>query len=256
MLQKEYDGIVVGAGPNGLAAAITMQQAGLSILLVEAKDTIGGGTRSAELTRPGYMHDICSAIHPMAVISPFFKKLPLEQYGLKFIQPEIAAAHPFDDGQAAALYKSVEQTALELGIDENIYLKLMQPLVKNSPELFTDVMGPLHFPKHPVGMARFGWKALPSAVKTGQRFQTEKAKGLWAGIAAHAMQPLTNTVSSAIGLMLILAGHATGWPLPKGGSQAIADALASYFIALGGEIETGFHVSSLDQLPKARSYFI
>ncbi len=253
MLKKDYDSIVVGSGPNGLAAAITMQQAGLSVLLVEAKDTIGGGSRSSELTLPGFVHDICSAIHPMAVISPFFKKLPLEQYGLEFIYPEIAAAHPFDNGQAAALYKSVEQTAHELGIDENIYLEWMQPLVKNSPELFTDVMGPLHFPKHPVGFIRFGLKALPSAVKTGKLFQTEKAKGLWAGIAAHAMQPLTNTVSSAIGLMLMLACHASGWPLPKGGSQAIADALASYFVALGGEIETGFHVRSLNQLPGAKA---
>ncbi len=253
MLQKEYDGIVVGAGPNGLAAAITMQQAGLSMLLLEAKDTIGGGSRSAELTLPGFVHDVCSAIHPMAVISPFFKKLPLEKYGLKFIYPEIAAAHPFDDGQAAALYQSLEKTARELGADENAYRNWIEPLVKNRRRLIPDAMGPLHFPKHPLSLAKFGIKALPSAVKTSKRFHTEKAKGLWAGIAAHAMQPLTNSVSSAIGLMLITAGHAAGWPLPEGGSQAISDALASYFVSLGGKIETGFYVRSIDQLPKAKA---
>ncbi len=253
MLKKDYDCIVVGSGPNGLAAAITLQQAGLSVLLLEAKDTIGGGLRSAELTLPGFVHDVCSAIHPMAVSSPFFKNLPLEDYGLKFIHPDIPAAHPFDNGTAAALYRQVEQTAQNLGSDEQTYLDLIAPLVNKWPDLVTDILGPLHFPKYPLNLAQFGWKALPSAVKTGSRFQTEKAKGLWAGMAAHSMQPLTNIVSSAVGLVLLAAGHSSGWPIPAGGSQAIANALENYFVALGGEIETGFYVQSLEQLPKTKA---
>lgn len=253
MSKRDYDSIVVGSGPNGLAAAITMQQAGLSVLLVEAKETIGGGLRSAELTLPHFVHDICSAIHPMAVGSPFFKTLPLEQFGLKFTDPEIAAAHPFDDGNAAALYRSMEQTAQTLGGDQRTYLKFMEPLVKDWPKLVTDILAPLHFPKDPVRMARFGWNALASAAKTGNRFHSEKARGLWAGMAAHSMQPLTNVTSAAVGLTLLAVGHTAGWPIPIGGSRAIAHALAAYFASLGGAIETNFQVRSLSQLPSSRA---
>ncbi len=251
--KKDYDAVIVGSGPNGLAAAITMQQAGLSVLLVESKDSIGGGLRSVELTLPHFVHDICSAIHPLAAGSPFFKTLPLEQYGLEFIFPTIAAAHPFDDGSAAALHQSLEQTAQSLGEDEQAYLKLMKPLVKDWPRIATDVLGPLRFPKHPMAMARFGFKALTSAKHLAKRFRFAAARGLWAGMAAHSIQSLANAASSASALVLMAAGHSTGWPLPKGGSNSIANALASYFVSLGGKIETNFYVRSLSQLPSSHA---
>lgn len=253
MDKRDYDAIVVGSGPNGLAAGITLQQAGLSVLLVEAKDTIGGGLRSAELTLPHFVHDVCSAIHPLAAGSPFFQTLPLKEYGLEWIYPEIAAAHPFDDGRAVALHSSIEQTAQGLGQDEKSYLKLMKPLVKDWPRIAADVLAPLHFPKHPLDMARFGLKALTAAVHLSKRFYTKEAKGLWAGMAAHSLQPLSNAATSAIGLVLMATGHSIGWPIPKGGSNAIAHALASYFVSLGGTIETNFYVHSLSQLPSSHA---
>lgn len=250
---NKYDAIVVGSGPNGLAAAITLQQAGVSVLLLEGKDTIGGGLRTAEITLPGYLHDICSAIHPLAVASPFMSQLPLHEYGLEFIYPDVAAAHPFDDGTAAVLKRSVEETARLLGEDERAYTRLMHPITKMWPRIAADVLGPLHFPKHPLSMARFGLKALSSADYLSRRFHTAKAKGLWAGMAAHSMQPLTNAATSAIGLVLMVAAHTKGWPVPKGGSASIAHAMAAYFEALGGKIETNRHISSMDQLPPAKA---
>jgi phytoene dehydrogenase-like protein len=251
--KRDYDAVVVGSGPNGLAAAITMQQAGLSVLLVEAKNEIGGGLRSAELTLPHFVHDVCSAIHPLAAGSPFFKTLPLEQHGLSFIYPAIAAAHPFADGSAAALYASLAQTAQGLGADKQAYLNLMQPLVNDWPRIIADVLAPLHLPKHPVAMARFGLKALTAATHLAKRFRTTAARGLWGGMAAHAIQPLSNVTTSAIGLVLLAAGHTVGWPVPKGGSRAIAKALASYFTALGGTIETNVYIRSLGQLPASHA---
>lgn len=253
MDKRDYDAIIVGSGPNGLAAAITIQQAGLSVLLVEAKATIGGGLRSVELTLPHFVHDICSAIHPLAAGSPFFKALPLEQYGLEFIYPAIAAAHPFDDGRAAALYHSIERTAQALGEDKDAYLELMEPLVKSWPLIAADILGPLHFPKHPIAMAYFGLKALTAATQLAKRFHTKEARGLWAGMAAHSIQPLSNRATSAIGLVLLITGHIGGWPIAKGGSNAIAKALASYFVSLGGIIETNFYVRSLSQLPSSHA---
>jgi phytoene dehydrogenase-like protein len=249
----DYDAVVVGSGPNGLAAAITMQRAGLSVLLVEAKDVIGGGLRSAELTLPGFIHDVCSTIQPLAAISPFFKTLPLEAYGLQFIYPPIAAAHPFDDGGAAALHQSLEQTAQLAGADENAYTNLIKPLIGIWPGIASDVLGPLHFPKHPVDMASFGLKALPSALQIAKRFRTKEMRGLWAGMAAHSIQPLSNLATSAISLVLMIAAHVNGWPIAKGGSNAIANALASYFVSLGGTIETNFNVRSLNQLPSSHA---
>src|SRR5437762_749801 len=249
--KTDYDAIVVGSGPNGLAAAITLQQSGLSVLLVEAKKTIGGGLRSEELTLPHFVHDVCSAVHPMAASSPFFKTLPLEEHGLEFIQPTIAAAHPFDDGTAATFYQSVEQTAQALGEDAQSYLSLMKPLVTDWPRIVVDVLGPLHFPKHPIAMSRFGIKALTSAAHLARRFHSKHAQGLWAGMAAHSMQSLDTATTSAIGLVLMAAGHSVGWPIAKGGSNAIASALASYFVSSGGVIETNFYVRSLSELPSA-----
>jgi phytoene dehydrogenase-like protein len=247
----DYDCIVVGSGPNGLSAAITLQQEGLSVLLLEANHLIGGGLRSAELTLPHFVHDVCSAIHPLAAVSPFFKTLPLEQHGLEFIHPDIPAAHPFDDGSAAALHRSIVQTAENLGVDNLSYQKLLEPLVKDWPQIGAEILGPLHFPKHLVQMVRFGLKAFTSAKQLGKRFRSREARGLWAGMAAHSMQPVSNATSSAIGLVLMAIGHIAGWPIPKGGSNSIANALASYFVSLGGTIQTDFRVLSLDQLPSS-----
>lgn len=251
--QREYDAVVIGSGPNGLAAAILMQQNGLSVLVLEGKETIGGGMRSAELTLPGYLHDICSAIHPLAVSSPFFETLPLNEHGLEFIYPEIAAAHPFDDGSAAILKHSIVETAAQFGIDQQAYNDLMRPIVNDWPLIADDALGPLHIPKHPFAMARFGLKALRSASSIEDRFKTVKAKGLFGGMAAHCMQPLTNLSSAATALVLMSAAHLKGWPLPKGGSQQIANALTSYFVSLGGKIETNTYITSLDQLPSTNA---
>jgi phytoene dehydrogenase-like protein len=251
--KRDYDAIIIGSGPNGLAAAILMQQQGLSVLLVEGKNEIGGGLRTAELTLPGFKHDICSAVHPLAAGSPYFETLPLAQHGLKYIYPEIAAAHPFDDCTAAVLLHSVEETAKLLGADEQAYLNLMKPVVKNWPLIAVDVLGPLHFPKHPLLMAQFGLPALTASTMLAKKFKTEEGKGLIAGMAAHSIQPLSNLATSAIALVLMAQGHLKGWPVPRGGSQHIANALASYFTSIGGKIQTGFYVQSLDQLPSAHA---
>jgi len=248
-----YDAIVVGSGPNGLAAAITLQQKGLSVLLVEGKETIGGGLRSKELTLPGYIHDVCSAIHPLAAASPFFSTLPLREHGLEYLQPTVAAAHPFDDGTAAALYASLADTSTALGVDSKAYTNLIQPLVNDWPMIADDVLGPLGLPHHPLKYTRFGLNAIQPATLLGRKFSSAAARGLWAGMAAHALQPLSNLASSAIGLVLMASAHRLGWVIPKGGSQSIADALASYFTSLGGTIQTGFYVNSLNDLPSARA---
>ncbi|HZX73240.1 MAG TPA: NAD(P)/FAD-dependent oxidoreductase, partial [Cyclobacteriaceae bacterium] len=253
MSKTDYDAIVVGSGPNGLAAAITMQQEGFSVLVIEGKNTIGGGLRSAELTLPGFVHDVCSAIHPLAAGSPFFQKLPLDQHGLEYIYPTFAAAHPFDDGTAAILTSSAKETASFLGNDEQAYLNLIESLVNDWPSMAADVLGPLSIPSHPIAMAQFGLNALQSAKSISKRFTTSKAKGLWAGMAAHSILPLTNSATAAIGLVLMANAHIKGWPIPKGGSQQIANALATYFISLGGKIETGSYIKSLDQLPSSKA---
>jgi phytoene dehydrogenase-like protein len=253
MSNTEYDAIVVGSGPNGLAAAITLRQEGLSVLLIEGKEVIGGGLTSAEFTLPGFIHDVCSAIHPLALGSPFFDTLPLADYGLTYLQPELAAAHPFDDGTAAVLASTVEETAKLLGTDEQTYLDIFKPVVRDWPLIAADVLAPLHFPKHPIAMAQFGLKALTSATYFAKRFKTKEAKGLWGGMAAHAIQPLSNLSTSAIALVLMTAGHLKGWPIPQGGSKEIANSLASYFISLGGRIQTGQFIKSLSELPSAKT---
>jgi len=254
--KRDFDAIVVGSGPNGLAAAVLMQQRGLSVLLLEGKETIGGGLRSAELTLPGYLHDVCSAVHPLAVASPFFGQLPLYDHGLEYIYPELPAAHPFDNGTVAVIKNSIEETARLLGKDEATYRSLMEPIVKDWPLIAPDVLGPLRYPKHPLAMASFGLKALSSATWLSRRFTTAVGKGLFAGMAAHSIQPLSNLATSAVALVLMANAHLKGWPLPKGGSNKIANALASYFISLGGKIETNVYVTSLEQLPSARAVLL
>ncbi|CAN5911367.1 NAD(P)/FAD-dependent oxidoreductase [soil metagenome] len=257
MGRRDFDAVVVGSGPNGLAAAITLQQAGLEVLVLEAKDTIGGGLRSAELTLPGFTHDICSAIHPLAADSPFFKTLPLQAHGLNYLTPPLAAAHPFDNGTAAGLGPSVTETARSLGSDERAYLHLMEPIVRDWPLLAPDTLGPLRFPPHPIKMAHFGLSALlPAQLLARLRFRTPEARGLWAGMAAHSILPLSHATTSAIGLVLMAVGHLRGWPVPQGGSQAIANAFAAYFRAIGGKIEDNFTVQSLRQLPSAHAVLL
>jgi phytoene dehydrogenase-like protein len=256
MNSTDFDAVVVGAGPNGLAAAIALQQAGQRVLLIEGKSTVGGGLRTAELTLPGFRHDICSAIHPLAAGSPFFSKLPLDQFGLEYIYPPLAAAHPFEDGTAAILSPSLEQTAASLGKDEQSYLDLIRPVVNNWPSLAADILGPFGWPRHPLKLAAFGMKALAPAMAVSKRFQTRDGRGLWAGMAAHSMMPLTNAATAAIALVLMATGHQKGWPIPKGGSQSIADALAAYFQHLGGTIETNRFIHSLDQLPSWKALLL
>ncbi|MES2375598.1 MAG: NAD(P)/FAD-dependent oxidoreductase [Bacteroidota bacterium] len=251
--KHDFDAIVVGSGPNGLAAAILMQQQGLSVLLLEGKDEIGGGLRSAELTLPGFTHDVCSAIHPLALASPFFKTLPLADFGLEYIPPTLNAAHPFDNGTAAVLDRSIKNTADYLGTDAKAYTALMRELTGAWPLIDQDALGPLHFPRHPLVMAQFGLKALSSAETFVKRFKTTEARGLFGGMAAHAIQPLSNLSTTAIGLVLMATGHLKGWPIPKGGSMSIANALAGYFKSIGGTIETGAYIQSLDQLPSAQA---
>ena len=254
---KNYDAIVVGSGPNGLAAAITLVQNGRSVLLLEAKETIGGGMRTLELTLPGYRHDICSAIHPLGVGSPFFSQLDLKKHGLEWIFPDVQLAHPFDDGSAAAMFVSVEETAETLGIDRKAYRRLMNPIVKDWPKISHEFLGPLRFPKYPIAMTKFGLNALQSASFFAKRvFSSELGRAYFGGIAAHSIMPLQNPATAAIGLVLGVLGHVIGWPLPKGGSQSIANALAAEFKSLGGEIETGHEVKSLKELPSSDMVFL
>ncbi|EMR03942.1 phytoene desaturase family protein [Cesiribacter andamanensis] len=256
MLKKEYDAVVVGSGPNGLAAAICLQRRGLQVLLLEGKETLGGGMRSAALTLPGFVHDICSAIHPLAAASPLFSQWPLQAHGLEFVYPPLAAAHPLEGGRAAVLHPSLEETVDRLGKDGPLYRRLVAPLAKNWEALGSALLGPLRFPEHPLGMARFGLKALWPASWLGRLFRTPEGRGLWAGMAAHSIQPLSNATTSAIALVLLALGHVANWPMPRGGAQQIATALADYFVSLGGKIETGVWVRSLDQLPSAHALLL
>jgi phytoene dehydrogenase-like protein len=248
------DAVVVGSGPNGLAAAITVARAGCSVLVCEANATIGGGARSAELTLSGFVHDVCSAVHPLAAGSPFFKTLPLERFGLEWIQPDIPLAHPLDDGTAACLYRDVDFTAEQLPGDSRAYRRLMKPLACNWEKLADEFLQPmLHLPRHPMALAQFGIPALcPASSLAKILFKHDPARALFGGIAAHSFLPLEAIASSAFGLVLGMAGHAVGWPIPRGGSQAIANALANCLRELGGTIETNRRVENLSDLPKSR----
>jgi phytoene dehydrogenase-like protein len=252
-METKYDAIVVGSGPNGFAAAITLQRAGLLVLLIEGKEILGGGMHSAELTLPGFIHDVCSAVYPLGEDSPVFKPLQLEQFGLEYLQPEYAVAHPFDDGSAVAIQSSIEITAAQLGKDAGNYKRIFSPLAEEWPSVRSAFVGPLHLSSFTETKARFAYYAISSGRNFAKnQFTTDAAQSLFAGMAAHSMLPLNKLTSSSIGIVLNTVAHINSWPVPKGGAQQITNALAAYFKKSGGEIQTGNMITSLQQLPSSR----
>jgi phytoene dehydrogenase-like protein len=249
----ELDAVVIGSGPNGLAAAITVARHGGSVLVVEGADTIGGGLRSLELTVPGLRHDICSTIHSLGAGSPFMRSLPLEDHGLEWAHPDVLLAHPLGPHKAALLHRSVEDTAAGLGADSGRYLSLVGSVAEAWDRLEDAVLGPiLRIPDHPIELTRFGLRAVLPARWQAARFRTQEAAALFSGAAAHSFVPLSRPLTSAFGLLLLAMGHRHGWPFARGGSQALADALVDHLVSLGGKIETGRHITDLAELPRSR----
>jgi phytoene dehydrogenase-like protein len=254
MPENAFDAVIVGSGPNGLAAGITLAREGLRVLILEARESPGGGMRTAELTLPGFYHDVCSAVHPMAGMSPFLSTLPLAKFGLEWVHPDVLLAHPLDGGRAAGLWRSVEETAAALPDGDGArWSRLMSPLLPSARGLFADLLGPLPLlPGHPLALVRFGLSAMRSAVGlAGAKFRSDEAQALFAGNAAHGFLPLDQLFTAAVGMALSLAGHAGGWPVARGGSGAITRALTRYFEALGGEIRCGEEVKDMRGLPAA-----
>lgn len=251
--KSEYDVCIIGSGPNGLAAASVFANSGHSVLVVEAKDTLGGGMRTGNLTLPGFRHDICSGAHPMGILSPYLKTLPLAGHGLRWIEPPASVAHPLDDGSSVLLYPSLIKTAEGLGEDASSYIKLIAPFLKNPEGLLADALAPLGIPKHPFSFLKFGLFGVRSAKGLAMsRFRGERAKALFAGLAAHSILPLESPLTAALGLLFAITGHVKSWPVVEGGSEMIATSLVSYLNTLGVEFQTGFYVSSLSQLPRTK----
>ena len=249
----KYDAVVVGSGPNGLAAAITIASAGRSVLVMEAGDTVGGGIRTRELTLPGFHHDVCAAIHPLGLASPFFRSLDLESYGLEWIHPDVPLAHPLDDDEAVLLHRSVEDTARGLGFDKQAYTDLVGPFVPRWKELVYELLKPLGPPRHPLPLMRFGPLAVRSALSLAmKRFRGVRARAMFAGNSAHSILPLDRASSAAFGMMMSILGHAVGWPLASGGSQAIAKAMTLMLTSMGGEIKVASPIRTLNDLPSAK----
>ena len=250
MTSHRYDAVVVGSGPNGLSAAVRLAEAGRSVLVLEQADVIGGGTRSAELTLPGFVHDVCAAVHALGVSAPAMSLDRLGPHGLRWVWPEIPLAHPLDGGRAGVLHRSVDDTAAGLGVDGSAWQRLFGPLVRDWSKMLPQLLGPVvSVPRHPVAMAKFGVHAVQPATWVAKRFDTDEAAALFGGCAAHAILPLTRPLTAAFGMMLGGSAHADGWPVAAGGSQAVADALAARLNELGGEVRTGVHVRSLADLP-------
>jgi phytoene dehydrogenase-like protein len=254
MSEKRYDAVVVGSGPNGLSAGIELARRGLSVCVLEAKGTIGGGARTEELTAPGFWSDVCSAIHPVGVVSPFFKTLPLERWGVEWVYPEVALAHPFDDGDVALLLQSIEKTGATLGADARAYEKLMRPFVERADDFFEETLQPVRIPSHPFFMLRFALKALRSCTGLAfSKFKERKARALFAGCCAHSVLPLEKKGTASFGMVLALAAHAINWPCVRGGSVKIIEALAECLKSHGGEIRTAHPVRSLRDIPQSRA---
>ena len=225
--EPQRDAIVVGSGPNGLAAAVALARAGVDTLVLEAESEVGGGTRSAELTLPGFVHDVCSAVHPMGILSPFLRQLPLADHGLEWVCPPASVAHPLDSGEAVMLRRSLDETAAGLGRDAKAYRRLVGPFLEDPHALLTDIMAPLRIPEHPIGMMRFGVRAAFSANRLSRiLFREPRARALFAGCAGHSILPLTQPLTAALGLIFSVTGHVEDWPVAKGGSHAITRALA------------------------------
>ena len=254
MADRSIDAAVVGAGPNGLAAAIELARHGHSVEVFEAAQTIGGGARSAELTLPGLVHDVCAAIVPLAEASPFFRSVDLSRYGLEMVHPPIPVAHPLEDGTAVVLERSVDETAAAFGADARAYRSLMGTFARRGDDLIAEVLGPLRPPRHPLLMARFGLQALRSIAGLVKRFDTPAPRALLAGIGAHANLPLDSSPTGGVALLLGMLAHSVGWPLVKGGTQVVADAMAAHLRELGGSVATGHRVATMGELPKARAY--
>jgi phytoene dehydrogenase-like protein len=252
---QSYDAVVVGAGPNGLAAACVLARAGQRVLLIEARETVGGAVASAALTLPGFVHDLGSAVHPFGIASPIFRSLGLERFGLRWLQPPTPLAHPLDGRRVVTLERSVRATAAGLGRDGSAYGRLMAPLARWWERIQPFVLNPLRLPAHPFAVARFGLRAIWSTTLLCKGlFRDEAAPALLAGLAGHSFLPLEAPFSAAPGLVLGALGHVVGWPIPLGGAQALADALSAAFHTYGGTLRTGWHVNSIDELPPAKAY--
>lgn len=249
----DHDALIIGSGPNGLAAAIHLARNGWKVKVIEGADTIGGGTRTKELTLPGFKHDVCSASHPMGVASPFMRSLDLEAHGLRWLNPKVPLAHPLDGGRAGVLHRSLEETCEVLGKDGAIYRRYFAPLVKKADDLFADILRPARLPRHPITMTRFGVGAMMPAMVFASIFDTEEGRALFGGSAAHSIIPLEKFFTSAIGLVLQICAHSVGWPIPEGGSQRITETMADILRGLGGEIQCGWQVKSLAELPPAKA---
>ncbi len=247
------DVVIVGAGPNGLTAAIVMARAGLSVSVLEANDAIGGGCRTESLTLPGYRHDVCAAIHPVALASPIFNHLGLTNHGVEWRSARYALAHPLDDGRAAILSRRMAETTMSLGVDGPRWERLVEPFVARHEAFFADTLRPIRMPRHPWLMLRFGMAGLESSRRAESRFADAPARALLAGCSAHSVLPLTAAGSASFGLVLAIAGHALDWPCAAGGSQAIVDALASLAAQAGCEIVTSTRVRTLRDIPASRA---
>lgn len=257
MNTSEYDVVVVGSGPNGLAAAITLAGDGKSVLVLEAAATVGGGVRSGPLQGDGCIHDYCSSFYPFGMGSPFFKRLPLDQLGVEWVHAPHPLAHPLDSGHAAILHHSLADmdTAFAAPRDARQWQRLFRPVVDQWDGLTPDLLGPLRIPSHPLQLARFGLRALqPAQFLCNHWFESVEARALFAGIAGHSFLPLTNLASASFGLVLGGAAHAVGWPMVRGGAQVLAEALATHLRSLGGAIECNRRIAAMAELPKARAY--